>query len=51
MGLLPEERWTRGGHRLYAESVFDRLDEIAGMKAASKSMREIREHFLKSDRL
>ena len=45
MGLLPESRWTKGGHRLYDESVFERLDQIRDMKAQSKSLEEIREHF------
>lgn len=45
MGLLRETQWTRGGHRLYDETVFSRLDEIERLKKTSKSMREIREHF------
>ncbi len=45
MGLLPESRWTKGGHRLYDESVFERLDLIAEMKARGKSLEEIREYF------
>ena len=49
MGLLHESRWTEGGYRLYDESVFGRLDHIAELKAASKSIEYIREHFLKME--
>ena len=49
MGLLREVEWTRGGHRLYDESVFERLDEIAEMKAGGMSLRRIREHFEEMD--
>lgn len=45
MGLLHESRWTNGGHRLYDESVFERLDQIVRLKAQRKSMQDIREHF------
>jgi len=45
MGLLRESRWTAGGHRLFDECVFGRLDQIARMKRRNKTMREIREHF------
>lgn len=45
MGLLPESQWTRGGHRLYDESVFERLDQIAEMKAQDRSLEEIRKYF------
>jgi len=45
MGLLHESKWTSGGHRLYDESVFERLDEIAELKSKNMSMEEIREHF------
>jgi DNA-binding transcriptional MerR regulator len=44
MGLLRESRWTRGGHRLYDESVFERLNLIARMRAMERSLGEIREH-------
>lgn len=50
MGLLQESSWTRGGHRLYDDSVFDRLDEIVDLKAENKSLQEIREHFERRDR-
>lgn len=48
MGLLVESRWTNGGHRLYDESVFERLDQIAELKSQHKSMEHIREHFAKA---
>ncbi|MFP3937483.1 MAG: MerR family transcriptional regulator [Phycisphaerae bacterium] len=50
MGLLRESSWTRGGHRLYDDSVFDRLDEIVDLKADNKSLQEIREHFERRER-
>jgi hypothetical protein len=49
MGLLHESRWTNGGHRLYDESVFERLDKIAELKAQNKSLQDIREHFARLD--
>jgi len=45
MGLITEASRTGGGHRLYAESVFGRLDQIDAMRRQSKSIREIRRHF------
>jgi len=45
MGLLPESRWTTGGHRLYDESTFERLNKIAELKAQRKSLACIREYF------
>ncbi len=50
MGLLQASRWTRGGHRLYDESVFSRLDEILRMRERNMSMQVIREFFLELDR-
>jgi DNA-binding transcriptional MerR regulator len=44
MGLIRESRWTRGGHRLYDETVFDRLFRIGQLKT-SRSLREIRTLF------
>ncbi len=41
MGLIVEAEWTPGGHRLYDESVFHRLQQIAELKS-SKRMHEIR---------
>ena len=49
MGLLREARWTDGGHRLYDESVFERIDEVEDMKAQGKSLHEIRKHFTQID--
>jgi len=49
MGLLPETRWTRGGHRLYDQAVFGRLDRIVQLKAQRKSMEYIRKFFAKID--
>ena len=49
MGLLEEMSWTRGGHRLYPESVFERLDHIAELKAQRKSLQDIREFFAGRD--
>ncbi len=50
MGLLRERRWTPGGHRLYDESVFERLARIAELKDQRKSMKDIREYFAAKDR-
>ncbi len=41
MGLIREAEWTQGGHRLYDESVFDRLSRILELKK-TKSLTEIR---------
>ena len=49
MGLLSEVQWTGGGHRLYDESAFERLDEIADLKAKGMSLSEIRKHFKRID--
>ena len=49
MGLLHESRWTRGGHRLYDESVFYRLDQIAQLRSASRSLDDIREQLARQD--
>ena len=49
MGLLREVRWSRGGHRLYDESAFERLDEIGRMKARGMRLEAIREHFARID--
>ncbi len=42
MGLIREAQWTEGGHRLYDESVFERLSQISELKK-SKSLEEIKE--------
>jgi hypothetical protein len=49
MGLLIEARRTDGGHRLYDESVFERLNGVLALKAQHKSLAYIREYFAKSD--
>jgi DNA-binding transcriptional MerR regulator len=41
MGLIREAEWTEGGHRLYDESVFDRLSRIIELRK-TKSLTEIR---------
>ena len=42
MGLLSESEWTEGGHRLYDESVFDRLSRILTLRQ-TKTLSQIRE--------
>jgi DNA-binding transcriptional MerR regulator len=42
MGLISETKWTEGGHRLYDESVFERLAEIRKLKR-EKTLVEIRQ--------
>lgn len=42
MGLIQESDWTEGGHRLYDESVFERLWQIQEMRK-TKSLTEIRD--------
>ncbi|MBN1553239.1 MAG: MerR family transcriptional regulator [Phycisphaerae bacterium] len=49
MGLLRESDRTRAGHRLYDESVFDRLDAIARMKEEHRSLGFIREYFAQAE--
>lgn len=49
MGLLHETDWTRGGHRLYDEDVFERLNRIAEFKAKRKSLAFIRKYFAHLD--
>ncbi len=41
MGLISEAQWTEGGHRLYDESVFERLSRIIELKK-TKTLWEIR---------
>ena len=43
MGLLQECGWTRGGHRLYDESAFERLDSIEDLKAQGMKLGQIRQ--------
>ena len=41
MGLIREAQWTEGGHRLYDESVFQRLSKIIELKK-TKTLLEIK---------
>lgn len=41
MGLIKESQWTEGGHRLYDESVFERLSTIMELKK-TKTLSQIR---------
>jgi len=49
MGLLRESRWSSGGHRLYDESVFERIDQISQFKSQNKSMEFMRGFFARMD--
>ena len=49
MGLIREAEWTQGGHRLYDESVFERLSKIMEMKK-TKSLFEIRKILLTEEK-
>ena len=42
MGLIREAEWTDGGHRLYDETVFERLSKIIHLKK-TKTLSEIRQ--------
>lgn len=46
MGLIRETKWTEGGHRLYDESVFERLSQIMQLKK-TKTLIEIRRILVK----
>ncbi|MBT3278292.1 MAG: MerR family transcriptional regulator [Phycisphaerales bacterium] len=46
MGLIREQLWTQGGHRLYGEDVFSRLDEISTLRQRKHSLAEIRKTML-----
>ena len=41
MGLIQESDWTEGGHRIYDETVFERLKLICDLRK-TKSLSEIR---------
>ena len=41
MGLIHEAEWTDGGHRLYDESVFEKLSKIMELKQ-TKTLSQIR---------
>lgn len=42
MGLIREAQWTDGGHRLYDESVFERLSKIIELRETN-TLSEIRQ--------
>lgn len=48
MGLIHEAQWTEGGHRLYDESVFERLTKVIELKK-TKTLWEIRKILNKQD--
>ena len=41
MGLIEESGWTEGGHRLYDESVFEKLSKILELRR-TKTLAEIK---------
>jgi DNA-binding transcriptional MerR regulator len=49
MGLIEESGWTEGGHRLYDESVFQRLWRIQQLRQ-TKTLSQIR-NLLLSERM
>ncbi len=49
MGLIRESEWTEGGHRLYDESVFERLSRIMQLKK-TKTLSEIRRILKKEEK-
>jgi DNA-binding transcriptional MerR regulator len=48
MGLIHESQWSKGGHRLYDESVFKRLSRIIQLRK-TKTLVEIKELFDKEN--
>lgn len=48
MGLIREAQWTEGGHRLYDESVFERLSKIIELRK-TKTLWEIRQILREED--
>ncbi len=48
MGLIREAKWTEGGHRLYDETVFERLSEIMRLRK-TKTLSEINAIFRKKE--
>ena len=50
MGLIQETDWTEGGHRLYDESVFERLWRI-GQLRKDKTLTEIQKLFRAEENL
>jgi DNA-binding transcriptional MerR regulator len=49
MGLIREAEWTEGGHRLYDETVFERLARIVELRK-TKSLAQIRRILREEDR-
>ncbi|MCK5641456.1 MAG: MerR family transcriptional regulator, partial [Gammaproteobacteria bacterium] len=41
MGLIEESSWTKGGHRLYDQSVFERLSMIVELRK-TKTLEQIK---------
>lgn len=41
-GLIAEHRRTPSGHRLYEESVFDRLDQIKALQRKNYTLSQIK---------
>ena len=48
MGLIRETAWTEGGHRLYDETVFERLSKIIELRK-TKTLTQIREELTGND--
>ena len=48
MGLIREATWTKGGHRLYDETVFGRLSKIIEMRK-TRTLTQIREELAVND--
>ncbi|MHC4289397.1 MAG: MerR family transcriptional regulator [Planctomycetota bacterium] len=48
MGLIRESDWTEGGHRLYDESVFERLWQIQQLRK-NKTLSEIQKLFKRKE--
>ncbi len=48
MGLISESKWTEGGHRLYDESVFNKLSAIIELRK-TKTLAEIKQIFSKEN--
>lgn len=48
MGLINESGWTKGGHRLYDESVFERLSMIIELRKTN-TLSQIRQIIKKNE--
>ena len=48
MGLIREAAWTEGGHRLYDETVFEKLSKIIELRR-TKTLTQIREELAIND--